>query len=78
MQQLYINMILRNRDELGKVGFIFSGGGGDGGSLSSDGILFNGCLYPVMLEVSEDFQHAHVRLASTRFINITYLFRDII
>ena len=62
-------MILRNRGELGKVGFIFSGGGGgggDGGSLSSDGILFNGCLYPVMLEVSEYFQHAHVRLASIR------------
>ena len=64
-------MILRNRDELGKVGSIFSGGGlggggGDGGSLSSDGILFNGCLYPVMLEVSEYFQHAHVRLASIR------------
>jgi hypothetical protein len=60
-------MILRNRGELGKVGLIFSGGGGgDGGSLSSDGILFNGCLYPVMLEVSEYFQHAHVRLASIR------------
>ena len=63
-------MILPNRDELGKVGFNFSGGGGggegDGGSLSSDGILFNGCLYPVMLEVSECFQHAHVRLASIR------------
>ena len=64
-------MILLNRGELGNVGFIFSGGGGgggggDGGSLSSDGILFNGCLYPVMLEVSEYFQHAHVRLASIR------------
>jgi len=61
-------MILRIRGELGKVGLIFSGGGGggDGGSLSSDGILFNGCLYPVMLEVSEYFQHAHVRLASIR------------